>query len=271
MIIENEREFIFTDENFTQVRQLMFKFSGVNISEAKRNMVYSRLSKRLRDLSLQDFSHYLKQVKQSSREQAHFVNALTTNLTAFFREQHHFSAVEQYLQKHNRSINIWSAGCSSGEEPYSLAITAIKARNSFSPKVRILASDINSEVLRFAKKGVYNLEDVDKLPSTIKQSFFFKGKKKQIGKAKIIPDVKGIVAFKNINLFSAEWQLPGMFDIIFCRNVLIYFKPKEKERIIRQMLTHLKTGGLLVVGHSENYSHLTQELISVGQTIYQKR
>lgn len=271
MIIENEREFIFTDDNFAQARLLMFKFSGVNISEAKRNMVYSRLSKRLRELSLNDFSHYLKRVKQSTREQTHFVNALTTNLTAFFREQHHFTAVEQYLQRDNRSINIWSAGCSSGEETYSLAMTAVKARNSFTPKVRIIGSDINSEVLKFAKKGVYNLEDVERLPTTIKQSFFFKGKKEQQGKAKIIPDVQNIVAFKNVNLFAEEWQLPGMFDIIFCRNVLIYFKPKEKEKIIRQMLTHLRTGGLLVVGHSENYSHLTQELMSVGQTIYQKR
>ena len=219
MILENEREFIFTDDNCAQADQLMFKYSGVNISAAKRNMVYSRLSKRLRELSLNDFSHYLKRVKQSIHEQTHFVNAFTTNLTAFFREKHHFTAVEQYLQRHNRSINIWSAGYSSGEEAYSLAMTAIKTRNSFTPKVRVLGSDINSEVLKFAKKGVYNLEDVERLPATIKQSFF----------------------------------------------------SKEKEKIIRQMLTHLRTGGLLMVGHSENYSHLTQELTSVGQTIYQKR
>jgi chemotaxis protein methyltransferase CheR len=265
-----------SDADFKQIRELVYTSCGIVLGEHKREMVYSRLSRRIRALSLASFSSYLEFLTEhKSDEFSHFINSITTNLTSFFREKHHFEYLENTLvpeliseHKVDKRIRIWSAVCSTGQEPYSISMTL----NKYFPKgkwdLKILATDLDSNVLAKAKNGVYADTAIDGLDKkTISDNFI---KSKQTDDVKVAKKITEYVSFKRLNLLE-NWPMKGPFDIIFCRNVVIYFDQETKERLFRRYAEMLKPGGYLFLGHSETLRREITEFEAIGQTIYRKR
>ena len=271
------REFSFTDSDFQQVRELLAGHAGIVLSDIKQDMAYNRLARRLRFLGLSSVSDYLQLLNdpvKGEQEFGDFINAMTTNLTAFFREAHHFNYLKQTLVpefSHSRKgpIKIWSAGCSVGEEPYSLAITLDEVMRE-GQSARILATDIDTQVLDTARRGEYDQERVGKLPNVLLKRSFFKGKGKYLGGVKIKPHLQAMVTFKALNLME-PWPMKQPFDAIFCRNVMIYFDKPTQARLLNRMADLLTVGGHLFIGHSESLHGTGTRFKSVGQTIYQRR
>ena len=251
-----QREFCFTDAHFRKVKAALYDHAGIVLAENKQDMVYNRLVRRLRELNLHDFDHYLENIEESSTEFGLFINAMTTNLTAFFRESHHFdfiakTIVPQVAKSGKRRLRIWSAGCSLGEEPYSLAMTLLSSGQDISNwDIRILATDIDSDVLNRAKSGVYAQDRVGVLPKGYLPKFFLKGQGDCIGDVQARAELREMIAFKYLNLME-QWPIKGPFDFIFCRNVMIYFDKVTQARLLSKMAALLKPDGHLFVGHSE--------------------
>ena len=264
---ESTREFAFEKADFKNVQQMLFKKAGINLSDAKEAMVYSRLARRIRASNLRSFSEYLALVNKSESELEQFINALTTNLTSFFREPHHFTALADYLRQHNVT-NIWCAASSTGEEPYSIAMVVAEAYGSFKTPVKIIASDIDSKVLSKAKAGVYPLASIAKIPQYRQKQFFHKGKGANEGKVKVVDELRNMVQFKKLNLTDAKWDINGPLDVIFCRNVMIYFDKPTQLKVLQKMVGMLKPAGLYMAGHSENFNMYTNLVRPVGKTIY---
>jgi len=274
--MDNEREFRFTKQDFDLLRRLVNEQTGITLSDHKQEMLYSRLSRRLRALNLDSFSNYYHLLKEEGGEElVHFINAVTTNLTAFFREPHHFSFLTQQLfpklreEKHDtKRVRIWSAGCASGEEPYSIAIV-VKEFFPHDWDVKILATDLDSSMIERGGRGVYEVERVSGISEERLSRWFRKGKGAQTGKVHISPELQEMVVFKQLNLMR-PWPLQGPLDIIFCRNVVIYFD-KETQRVLFDRFANLlKLDGFLFVGHSENLFQLTTRFQLQQQTIYKK-
>jgi len=276
--MEKVRDFSFTDRDFEKVRTLVKNHTGISLSDAKKDMVYSRLSRRLRSLELEKFSDYCSLVEGGDdAELINFTNAITTNLTAFFREEHHF----QYLAKtvvpeliksniKDRRIRVWSAGCSTGEEPYSLAIALKESIPSFdSWDVKILATDLDSDVLQTAKNGVYKSDRIDGLTSARKRNWFLKGKGDNVGTVRVRPELQEMITFKQLNLLR-EWPTKGPFDFIFCRNVVIYFDKDTQKVLFDRYANVLKSDSHLFIGHSESLFKVSDRFGLLGQTIYKK-
>jgi chemotaxis protein methyltransferase CheR len=265
-----DREFSYTAADFERVRKIIYKKAGINLSDSKKQLVYSRLARRLRALGLPDFSAYLSYLENTDEEQQEFVNALTTNLTAFFREEHHFDILSDFAKnfKHKRNLRVWCAAASTGEEPYSIAITLAEAFGRYDPPVDIIASDIDSNVLSEGRSGIYSLNRVEQLSLDRKRQFFLKGKGSHSGKVKIIPDLGKLIEFKQINLLDAKWPLTGLFDVIFCRNVMIYFDKSTQINLLEKMVKLLHKDGLYVAGHSESFSQANHLVKLVGKTVY---
>ena len=249
------------------MQQMLFKKAGINLSDAKEAMVYSRLARRIRARNLRSFNDYLALVNKSESELEQFINALTTNLTSFFREPHHFTALADYLSQHNVT-NIWCAASSTGEEPYSIAMVVAEAYGSFKTPVKIIASDIDSKVLAKAKAGVYPLASIAKIPLHRQKQFFHKGKGANEGKVKVVDELRNMVQFKKLNLTDAKWDVKGPLDVIFCRNVMIYFDKPTQLKVLQKMVGMLKPSGLYMAGHSENFNMYTNLVRPVGKTIY---
>lgn len=264
---ESTREFAFEKADFKNVQQMLFKKAGINLSDAKEAMVYSRLARRIRASNLRSFNEYLALVNKSESELEQFINALTTNLTSFFREPHHFTALADYLRQHNVT-NIWCAASSTGEEPYSIAMVVAEAFGSFKTPVKIIASDIDSKVLSKAKAGVYPLASIAKIPQYRQKQFFHKGKGANEGKVKVVDELRNMVQFKKLNLTDAKWDINGPLDVIFCRNVMIYFDKPTQLKVLKKMIGMLKPAGLYMAGHSENFNMYTNLVRPVGKTIY---
>ena len=264
---ESTREFTFEKADFKNVQQMLFKKAGINLSDAKEAMVYSRLARRIRASNLRSFNEYLALVNKSESELEQFINALTTNLTSFFREPHHFTALADYLRQHNVT-NIWCAASSTGEEPYSIAMVVAEAFGSFKTPVKIIASDIDSKVLSKAKAGVYPLASIAKIPQYRQKQFFHKGKGANEGKVKVVDELRNMVQFKKLNLTDAKWDINGPLDVIFCRNVMIYFDKPTQLKVLQKMVGMLKPAGLYMAGHSENFNMYTNLVRPVGKTIY---
>ncbi|WP_372627008.1 CheR family methyltransferase [Arsukibacterium sp.] len=264
-----DREFDFVETDFSAIRQTLYQLSGIKLSDSKQPMVYSRLGRRLRELRINSFRQYLSYLAKHEEETEHFINALTTNLTAFFRESHHFDILARYLQQHPGVKNIWCAASSTGEEPYSIAMTVAKVKRKFDNSINIIASDIDSKVLAQAQAGVYTLDKVEKLAEQDKKRFFLRGSGSKTGLVKAVPDLINMVQFRQINLLDAKWPLRPAIDIIFCRNVMIYFDKPTQEQILSRMIPLLSPGGLYFAGHSENFSHLKHLVTPVGKTTYQ--
>ncbi|HCF2341868.1 CheR family methyltransferase [Pseudomonas paraeruginosa] len=266
-------EFHYTREDFQQVRERLYRLTGISLAESKVQMVYSRLSRRLRLLRLASFAEYFAHLDREPGERQLFVNALTTNLTAFFRERHHFPLLadlaRRQLQRH-RPLRVWSAAASTGEEPYSIAITLVEALGRFDPPVKIIASDIDTGVLDCARQGVYPLDRLEQLPAPLKKRFFLRGTGPNAGKARVVEELRQLVEFRQINLLEADWPIAGELDAIFCRNVMIYFDKPTQTRLLERMVALLRPEGLFFAGHSENFVHASHLVRSVGQTVYRQ-
>ena len=238
-------------------------------------MAYSRLTKRLRQLGLNSFREYLDFVEASdSVEHIRFINALTTNLTYFFREAHHFTILSEHLLKlyEDEPLTVWSAACSTGEEPYSIAMAVIEAFGSDAPPVRIIASDLDTDALATAKRGVYPVEKIASLSPQRLKRFFLKGAGDQAGFARIRPQVQRMVEFRQVNLHEDGWQMESFAPMaaIFCRNVMIYFNKETQTRILERFAPLLRREGLLFAGHSENFFYNGRDTFRIrGKTVYE--
>jgi len=265
------RDFLLTDGDFSRVRALIHQRAGIALGEQKREMVYSRLSRRLRELGMNDFTSYLALLEgeKDSAEWQAFTNALTTNLTAFFREAHHFPLLAEHAKKCAAPVTVWCSAASTGEEPYSIAMTLIEALGSRAATASVIATDIDTQVLEKAAAGVYTMEQVSKLPLERLKRFFLKGSGARAGQVRIRPEVAAMVKFGQLNLLDTQWGLKETFDVIFCRNVMIYFDKPTQNRILQRFAPLMKPQGLLFAGHSENFSYASQPFRLRGQTVYE--
>jgi chemotaxis protein methyltransferase CheR len=267
---EKVREFAFDDHDFDRICKLIYKHAGISLSRQKRDMVYSRVARRVRALGLNNFDSYLSHLDNSGPDEWQaFTNSLTTNLTSFFREGHHFPILAEHVShlKH-RPIKIWCTAASTGEEPYSLAITMAEAIGTKPSQVRILASDIDTNVLEHAKRGDYTMERVEKMERARLERFFLCGSGANEGHVKVRQELRDMVTFQRINLLDADWKINGPFDVIFCRNVMIYFDKPTQARILERFAPLLRPDGLLFAGHSESLFHVNHLFQLRGKTVY---
>lgn len=267
----NEREFNYSDADFEKIRRVIYQMAGISLSDSKKQLVYSRLARRLRALKLPDFSAYLNYMNESEEEQEEFINALTTNLTAFFREPHHFDILANHANKlktQKRRLRIWCSASSTGEEPYSIAMTMAEVYGTYDPPVDIIASDIDSNVLREASSGIYSLQRLESLSLERKKQFFQRGKGSNSGKARVVEALRDLISFQKINLLEEHWAVQGPFDVIFCRNVMIYFDKATQLKLLERMVKLLRPDGLYIAGHSESFSQAAHLVKLVGKTTY---
>lgn len=266
------REFDFTAADFDRVRKLIYDHAGISLTPVKQDMVYSRLARRLRHHGDRSFTQYLARLERDPTEWETFVNSLTTNLTSFFREPHHFDILRQQLQRlgGSRSIKIWCSAASTGEEPYSLAMTACEAFNTLTPPVQILASDIDTQVLAQGERGVFAQERAERLAPERLRNFFLKGTGAQQGMVRVRPELQRLISFRRINLLDSPWPVQGPLDVIFCRNVMIYFDKPTQYGILKRFAPLLREEGLLFAGHSESFMHAADLFRSLGRTVYGK-
>ncbi len=266
------REYNFTQSDFDRIRELIYKHAGISLSTGKQSMVYSRLARRLRATGFDSFDEYLDYLERgSSEEWEAFTNALTTNLTAFFREHHHFPILERHVEKrknHNK-IQLWCSASSTGEEPYSMAMAMVQAFKSYTPPVHILATDLDTNVLAKAQMGIYSMDKLEKLPKEKLKQFFLKGKGSHAGSAKVCPELQNMITFRQLNLLDDKWPIRGPFDAIFCRNVMIYFDKQTQYKILKKFVPLLTPDGLLFAGHSESFQHATDLFKLREKTVYE--
>jgi len=269
------KEFDFTRRDFERVRALIHGRAGISLADSKQEMVYSRLARRLRATGIQSFGRYLDDLEagRMDKEWEAFTNALTTNLTSFFREAHHFPLLLEHLlairKKDTRPLTIWCSAASTGEEPYSIAMTACEAFNTLTPPVQIVATDIDTNVLATAANGVYPMERMDKMSPERLRRFFLKDKGAHEGMARVRPELRSLVTFRQLNLLADGWPLEGQFDAIFCRNVMIYFDKPTQRKILDRFVPLMKQHALLFAGHSENFLYVSDSLRLRGKTVYE--
>jgi chemotaxis protein methyltransferase CheR len=262
------REFPFTAEHFRVISARVYQHSGIRLPEAKREMVYARLARRLRSLGIASFDDYLRYLELEPAEWEHCTNALTTNVTAFYREAHHFEILGQYAAASTASpLRVWSAGCSSGEEPYTIAMCLAESRPA--GDFEILATDLDTQVLAHAREAIYPLASVTSLPEERQKRFFLKGTGRNEGRARVRPELARHVSFGRINLMDAEWPVEPGLDAIFCRNVMIYFDKPTQRRLIERFAALLKPRGLFFAGHAESLLDSGRHFRLRGQTVYE--
>ena len=268
---ETVKEFSFTRSDFERVRSLIYQRAGISLADSKQEMVYSRLARRLRATGISSFVRYLDDLEagRMGDEWESFTNALTTNLTSFFREAHHFPLLAEHVKQAREPVTIWCSASSTGEEPYSIAMTVCEAFNTLSPPVKIIATDIDTNVLAVGANGVYALDRIGKLEPERLKRFFLKGKGAQEGMVRVRPELRNLVTFRQLNLLSDSWQLQGQFDVIFCRNVMIYFDKATQRKILARFVPLMKPDALLFAGHSENFLYVSESLRLRGKTVYE--
>lgn len=277
MTESREREFEFSDQDFRDLVVLVAERTGIALADHKRNMVYSRLAKRLRPLGLKTFRDYINYLKNDTQEDelGHFVNAVTTNLTHFFREDHHFNHLAEEViaplvksPPPGRKIRLWSAGCSSGMEPYSIAMTLHHAIPNIDQwDVKILATDIDTNMLRTGHIGEYKAEELQNIPEAYRKKYLVNGGAG--GTLKMVPELRRLIAFNHLNLLH-EWPINGVFDAVFCRNVVIYFNKETQRLLFSRYANVMKPNSWLYIGHSENITTLTNDFKLVGRTVYRR-
>jgi len=265
------REFAWTNADFKRVQKLIYQRAGISLHDGKHAMVYSRLSRRLRDTGYESFDEYLNWLEgQDGPEWQEFVNALTTNLTAFFREQHHFESLSALLKKRpGGPWRIWCSAASTGEEPYSIVMTVLQALGGGVP-FELTASDIDSRVLETAGRGVYRAQGLKGLTHEQLQRFFMRGKGNNDGLVRVRPELRKPVTFLSVNLIRDDWPFREPFDVVFCRNVMIYFDAPTQRRVLERIHRVLKPGGTLFVGHAENFSESRDLFVLRGKTVYER-
>ena len=266
------REFEFTARDFERIARMIYRHAGISLSAAKQEMVYSRLARRLRARGLTRFEDYLALLAGGDDDEWEaFTNSLTTNLTAFFREPHHFPMLAEHALKASgrHRIELWCSASSTGEEPYSMAMTMVEAFGSYTPPVRILATDLDTQVLARAQAGVYPMERLERMPQQRLRQFFLRGTGAQAGHARVRPELQQLVTFRPLNLLDRAWPVRGPFDAIFCRNVMIYFDKKTQRSVLERFVPLLRDDGLLFAGHSESFQHAADILRPRGKTVYE--
>jgi chemotaxis protein methyltransferase CheR len=268
----NDPEFTLAPADFERIRQLIYQRAGISLHAGKQAMVYSRLARRLRETRHTGFSAYLQWLEKGApdSEWQEFVNCLTTNLTSFFREDHHFLAlVEDLRARASRPLRIWCNAASTGEEPYSLAMTAVETLG-VSAQVKLVCSDIDTNVLETARRGVYNADARGLSPERLRRHFL-RGTGSNAGSIRVKPELARLIEFRSFNLMSREWGTLGEpFDIVFCRNVMIYFDGPTQRKVLEQIHRAMRPGGLLYVGHSENFTDSSDIFRLRGKTIYER-
>jgi chemotaxis protein methyltransferase CheR len=269
------REFTWTDADFDRVQSLIYQRAGISLHDGKHAMVYSRLSRRLRDTGHQSFKEYLGWLEtHDGPEWQEFVNALTTNLTSFFREQHHFEIFSSHLKSKpaGTTWQVWCNAASTGEEPYSIVMTALE---TLGPKANfsLTASDIDSKVLMSAAQGVYRLEGLGLkgVNAERMQRFFLRGKGANEGMARVKPELQRLIQFLSVNLIRDDWPFREPFDVVFCRNVMIYFDAPTQRKVLERIHRVMVPGSLLFVGHAENFSESRDLFVLRGKTVYERR
>jgi len=266
-----DREFVFTAADFERVRKMIYEHAGISLAATKQDMVYSRLARRLRETGKRTFSEYLALLERGDRlEWEKFVNSLTTNLTSFFREPHHFPILADHLRKiqGKQSIKIWCSAASTGEEPYSIAITAVEALGGYNVPVTIIATDLDTSVLATAAKGVYPADRVDKMSPERLNRFFTREPLTAGGGYVVKPELRRMITFQRLNLLEPNWFVRGPIDALFCRNVMIYFDKPTQHKILTRFAPLMSENGLLFAGHSESFLHAADLFRSLGKTVY---
>lgn len=266
------REFEFTDQDFQRIRKLIREHAGISLGENKQELVYSRLARRLRATGTRSFSAYLDYLQRGDGgEWEAFTNSLTTNLTSFFREPHHFPLLSEHLRKQENSspLTLWCSACSTGEEAYSMAMTAVETLGGYGHPVHIIASDLDTKVLQTARTGLYRADAVEKMPPRQVERFFQRCTGVNAGYMQVKPELQKMIDFRCINLLAPVWPLHAPLDAIFCRNVMIYFDKDTQLSILGKFAPLLRGNGLLFAGHSENFYHAEALFRLRGQTVYE--
>lgn len=272
-LLGDGKEFLMTERDFDEIADLALKHTGIVLGRHKANMVYGRIARRLRQLKYPTFADYLKYLREHfAEESTHFINLITTNLTSFYREPHHFdflrdTVIPELKNKKDKKIRIWSSGCSIGQEAYSIAFTMAEAHLAASYDLKILATDLDSNVVKTGTEGVYPTDDLAEVSDEIVTKYFERNRDGNHVRVKGF--IRSLVHFKRLNLLES-WPMKGKFDVIFCRNVVIYFDRNTQKTLFNRYADNLSTGGYLIIGHSESLNGLTDRFTSVGNTVYQK-
>ena len=266
------REFHFTKMDFERVCKLIYVHAGISLSESKQELVYSRLSRRLRATGLNTFGEYLKLLESNNEaEWEAFTNSLTTNLTSFFREPHHFPLLAEQVKalRGKKPIVLWCSAASTGEEPYSMAMTVVDALGRDAAQVSIVATDLDTNVLASARAGVYAEERIAKLSPDLVKRHFLRGTGSQAGMVRVRPELQEMITFRQLNLLHDNWSVRAPIDAIFCRNVMIYFDKPTQLAILKKFVPLLSRDGLLYAGHSESFHHADEYFKLRGKTVYE--
>jgi len=272
-LLGDDKEFLMTAGDFDEIARLAYQHTGIVLGRHKANMVYGRIARRLRQMKMTRFSDYLEYLKGNfTDESTNFINLITTNLTSFYREPHHF----EFLKKEvipairnggNKKVRIWSSGCSIGQEAYTIALTLLESGITQGRDVKILASDLDSNVVETGRQGIYPADNIMPVPDDQVEKYFQRsGDGKQV---RLKGKVREMVHFKRLNLLES-WPMKGPFDVIFCRNVVIYFDRDTQKVLFNRFADYLPVGGHLIIGHSESLNGLTDRFQPVGNTIYKK-
>jgi len=266
-----------TDREFHSFQELIHRQVGISLTQAKRDLLVNRLSPRMRELGIASFTAYFRLIEEDEGERVHMLDRISTNETQFFREPRHFEFLEQTVYpdwiaraeagKMARKIKVWSCACSTGEEPYSLAMSLLSHFGA-SWSISILATDISTRVLAKAENAMWSLERASHIPAHLLKTYMLRGTRTQEGKMKAGPEIRSLIEFRRFNLNDETYPYRGTFDLIFCRNVLIYFNVAGRQRVIEQLASCLAPGGLLFLGHAETASGATNKLRAVVPTVY---
>jgi chemotaxis protein methyltransferase CheR len=271
------KNYILEDHDFNRLRDIVYKEAGIKLSDVKKILMQSRLMKRLRELRLDSFAEYYDYlIENYDEEKINFINLITTNKTDFFRENDHFEFMKnvvlpEYQRRGMKEIRIWSAGCSTGEEPCTIAMVTNEffGANS-SPEILILATDIDTQVLQKAKNGIYSEDHLATVDPGNQKKYFIAGSGENEGYFRVSDTLKQSVYFRRLNLLQDEYPMKKQFDIIFCRNVIIYFDRDTQKKLFSKFYNYLKDDGYLLIGHSENITSITDQFMLAGRTIYRK-
>ncbi len=266
------REFVWTNADFDRVQAMIYRKAGISLHDGKHAMVYSRLSRRLRETGYQSFRDYLSWLESTDGEEwQEFVNALTTNLTAFFREPHHFEIFANLLKSKSAATpwRVWCSAASTGEEPYSIVMTAMESLGGL-VNFSLFASDIDSKVLATAARGVYRADNLKGIDAARLHRYFLRGKGNNDGFARIKSDLLTPITYLIVNLINNDWPFKEPFDVVFCRNVMIYFDAETQRSVLERIHRVMKPGGLLFVGHAENFTDSRDLFVLKGKTVYER-
>lgn len=268
-----------TDADFTRFQSLIYRQAGIHLSASKRAMLSGRLAKRLRALDIERFDDYLHRVERSSDEMLQMLDIVTTNETRFFREQRQFEYLQSTLLPRwrrdadagvrRRMVRVWSAGCSTGEEPYSLAMLLLAGLGA-EWDIEILGTDLSARVLEIARGGIWSIEKSPHIPESHLKTFMLRGRGSQHGKMKAGTELRSVVRFARLNLHDEQYGLDRKFDVVLCRNVLIYFDAVSRRAAIDRLIDHLLPGATLLIGHAETLHGITTRVRSVIPTVYRK-